>query len=168
MKVPLSKVMVESLVPSTVTVARKSGAPVSALVTVPVTVPVVGSGLSAIVPAEMDDPATTVTVRVVEVKPAALIVRVCGPWRIPLRVKFPLLSVVVEKPVPLTVALGRGAPVSAFVTVPVTVPVVGSGVSAIVPAETDALATTVTAFVVLIKPDALTVRVWALGGRHRV
>jgi len=89
------------------------------LVTVPVIVPKAGSGVRGIAPAETDVPATTVTVFVVEINPDRLTVRVCGPGGTSVSVKFPLLSVVVEKPVPATVASARGAPVPALVTVPV-------------------------------------------------
>ena len=104
------------------------GRPLTALVTVPRTGSPGGSGVSAIEPAEMDVPATTVTARVVEVKPEALIARVRGPGVTPLSVKLPSLLVVVRMDVPFTatVALERVAPVPTLVTVPVTVPVVMS------------------------------------------
>jgi len=96
------------------------------------------SGVKAIVPAELLLPATTWTLVVVEVEnPEALTVRICRPAGTPARVKPPLVLVVVdrERPFTETVALGIGALVLALLTVPVTDPVVGSGVKAMAPAE---------------------------------
>ena len=140
------------------TVAPERGAPVPALVTVPVVVPKVESGVKAIVPAERVFPGSTVTSVVAGLNPDRLIVRVCGPGGTPASVKFPLLSVVVEKSVPPTVAPARGATVPALVTVPISVLVLGSGVRGIVPTETDVPATTVTVFVAGSNPGALTDR----------
>ena len=154
-KFPLLSVVVENPVPPTV--APERGAPVLALVTVPVIVPKVGSGVRVIVPAERVFPGSTLTSVVVGLNPDRLTVRVCGPGGRPVSVKFPLLSVVVEKPIPPTVAPERGTTVPALVTVTVPVPVlvVASGVRAIVPAETVSPATAVTPFVVGLNPGAL-------------